>query len=126
MMTPRRDDEQQPLSGFSKLFTALLPTIVGVLVMAGGWVANFSATRTEMADHERRIAILEKNSVPRSEQEAVQHEREKVLSDIRLDMQDLKQDVRNLSDDVHSIPIIYKIRRIHDSPPAPAKARPAP
>lgn len=61
-----------------------LSTLITVAVLVGGWVVFFATQRAELNDHERRIAVLELEIVPRSEHEAkekVEAEKEKLLDE---------------------------------------------
>ena len=61
-----------------------LSTLITVAVLVGGWVVFFATQRAQLADHDRRIVILETEIVPRAEHEAkekVEAEKEKLLDE---------------------------------------------
>lgn len=91
---------QNAKRSFADVLLYLTPSIIGVLVMAGGWIAQSAATRATLNDHERRLTTIEQNYVPRAEHVAKDTLNDKVLTDIRMSIQDLRQDVRQLSQDV--------------------------
>ncbi len=67
-------DERSPAQ---KLLISLLPTLLAILVMAGGWVYNFATNAAVLREHERRLATIESNYVPKS----VADEKEKAQAD---------------------------------------------
>lgn len=61
-----------------------LSSIITVAVLVGGWVVFFATQRAQLADHDRRIVILETEIVPRAEHNAAQRveaEKEKLLDE---------------------------------------------
>lgn len=61
-----------------------ISSLMTVAVLVGGWVVFFATQRAELADHDRRIVVLETEIVPRSEHNAtlrVEAEKEKLLDE---------------------------------------------
>ena len=54
---------------FTKVAVSLLPTILAILVMAGGWVYNYATIAAELRDHERRITAVETTYLPHADSE---------------------------------------------------------
>ncbi len=56
-------------------------TIITIMILIGGWVVFFATQRAALADHDRRILVIEAEIVPRSEHNAaarVEAEKEKM------------------------------------------------
>lgn len=84
-------------------FFYLLPTIIGILVMTGGWIANWSANATVQRDHERRIEALESGTVTRIEHTSAQQQAIQSQADLKQGIADIRQDVRDLRQEVRSL-----------------------
>jgi hypothetical protein len=61
-----------------------ISSLITIAVLVGGWVVFFATQRAQIADHDRRILVLEAEIVPRSEHNAAQRiesEKEKLLDE---------------------------------------------
>jgi hypothetical protein len=70
-------DRRNVVSKFDRILLTLIPTLVGVLVMAGGWVYNYATTQAQIHDLDKRITIVEQNYIPAS----VHVERDRLLAE---------------------------------------------
>lgn len=59
-----------------------LQTVLILVTLLVGWVSNYSTQRAELESHDKRIAVLEAEIVPRSEHESKDRELQQRLVSI--------------------------------------------
>ena len=58
-------------NGKPKVSLGIIPNVLAITVLAGGWVYNYAVTQEKLREDEKRIATIEASYVPRVEHDLI-------------------------------------------------------